>query len=119
MPSYGVPVTDKGKLTFIVMRRLHGKLARRALGQYPIMTLAKAREAALGALRHIERGILIRRKKRGRGACGSAPAGKFLRFCRRGIHRPTCAQASLRPRGRGSNPAGIDRPLGVKQCFIK
>ena len=46
VPSFGVRVTDKGKLTFIVMRRLHGKLARRALGQYPIMTLAKAREAA-------------------------------------------------------------------------
>jgi hypothetical protein len=41
VPSFGVRVTDKGKLTFIVMRRLHGKLARRALGQYPIMTLAR------------------------------------------------------------------------------
>ncbi len=57
VPSFGVRVTDKGKLTFIVMRRLRDKLVRRMLGQYPIMTLAKAREAALEALRDIESGI--------------------------------------------------------------
>jgi Arm DNA-binding domain len=55
VPSFGVRVTDKGKLTFIVMRRLRGKLPRRMIGQYPIMPLAKAREAALEALRDIER----------------------------------------------------------------
>src|ERR1700731_1899096 len=63
VPSFGVRVTDKGKSTFIVMRRLHGKLARWVLGQYPIMTLAKAREAALAALRDIERGIDPKDKK--------------------------------------------------------
>lgn len=57
VPSFGVRVTDKGKLTFIVMRRLQGKIVRRMIGQYPIMTLAKAREDALEALRDIERGI--------------------------------------------------------------
>ncbi len=63
VPSFGVRVTDKGKLTFIVMRRLRGKLARRMIGQYPIMPLAKAREAALEALRDIERGIDPKDKK--------------------------------------------------------
>src|ERR1700730_8192835 len=63
VPSFGVRVSEHGKLTFIVMRRLHGKLARRMIGQYPIMTLAKAREAALGALRDIERGIDPKEKK--------------------------------------------------------
>jgi Arm DNA-binding domain len=42
VPSFGVRVTDKNKLTFIVMRRLHGKLVRRTIGQYPTMTLAMA-----------------------------------------------------------------------------
>jgi integrase len=32
VPSFGVRVTDKGKLTFIVMRRLRDKLVRRMLG---------------------------------------------------------------------------------------
>jgi integrase len=45
------------------MRRLNGKLLRRTLGQYPIMTLAEARDAALEALRDIERGIDPKEKK--------------------------------------------------------
>jgi Arm DNA-binding domain len=64
VPSFGVRVTDKGKLTFIVMRRLHGKIVRRMIGQYPIMTLSKAREGGLEALRDFERGILTRKKRK-------------------------------------------------------
>jgi integrase len=63
VPSFGVRVSEHGKLTFIVMRRLHGKIVRRMIGQYPIMTLAKAREGALEALRDIERGIDPKEKK--------------------------------------------------------
>jgi integrase len=63
VPSFGVRVSEHGKLTFIVLRRLHGKLARRMIGQYPIMPLAEAREAALQALRDIERGIDPKEKK--------------------------------------------------------
>src|SRR5205085_1238034 len=40
-----------------VMRRLNGKLVRRVVGEYPITTLAEAREAALAALRDIAKGI--------------------------------------------------------------
>ena len=56
IPSFGVRISEHGKKTFIVMRRLHGKLVRRTIGRYPFMTLGKAREAALEALRDIERG---------------------------------------------------------------
>ncbi len=63
VPSFGVRVSEKGKITFIVMRRLHGKLVRRMLGQYPIMTLAEAREAALAALRDISKGVDPKEKK--------------------------------------------------------
>jgi hypothetical protein len=59
VPGFCVIVTGKGKIDFAVIRRLPGKrepLTRR-LGQYPIVSLAKAREAALGALRDIARGI--------------------------------------------------------------
>jgi hypothetical protein len=64
VPSFGVRVTDKGKLTFIVMRRLRGKIVRRMIGQYPITTLAKAREGALEALRDLERGIFDPKEKK-------------------------------------------------------
>jgi integrase len=57
VPSFGVRVSEKGKITFIVMRRLNGNLVRRTVGEYPIIPLAKAREAALEALRDIGKGI--------------------------------------------------------------
>jgi integrase len=63
VPSFGVRVSEHGKLTFIVMRRLRGKIVRRMIGQYPITTLAKAREGALEALRDFERGIDPKEKK--------------------------------------------------------
>ena len=63
VPSFGVRVSEHGKLTFVVMRRLRGKIVRRMIGQYPITTLAKAREGALEALRDFERGIDPKEKK--------------------------------------------------------
>jgi hypothetical protein len=59
VPSFGARVSEHGKITFIVLRRRPGDkhALRRMLGQYPIMPLAKAREAALQALREIERGF--------------------------------------------------------------
>ena len=62
-PNFGLRISEHGKKTFIIMRRLHGKLVRRTIGQYPIMTLAEARKAALEALRDIERGIDPKQKK--------------------------------------------------------
>lgn len=57
VPSFGVRVTDRGRMTFVVMRRLNGKLLRRALGEYPITTLRAAREAASEALGSISQGV--------------------------------------------------------------
>jgi hypothetical protein len=57
LPSFGVRVTDKGKLSFVIMRRLNGKLLRRALGEYPVLSLAKARADAQEALRDIAGGV--------------------------------------------------------------
>jgi integrase len=66
LPSFGVRVTDRGAASFIVMRRLHGKLVRRVIGQswavplrepaepYP---LAKARDEARRALEDLRSGL--------------------------------------------------------------
>ncbi|MEW6438819.1 MAG: site-specific integrase [Pseudomonadota bacterium] len=67
LPSFGVRVTDRGSASFIVMRRLHGKVLRRVIGYpwhvplpagadlpYPLM---RAREEAREALRDMEGGV--------------------------------------------------------------
>jgi integrase len=65
VPSFGARVSEHGKITFIVLRRRPGDkhALRRMLGQYPIMTLAEARESALLALREIERGFDPKKRK--------------------------------------------------------
>jgi Arm DNA-binding domain len=59
VPNFCVIVSAKGKVNFAVIRRLSGSrtpLTRR-LGQFPIMALAQAREAALEALREFSAGV--------------------------------------------------------------
>lgn len=56
VPSFGARVTDKGQISFIVMRRLDGKLVRHTLGGYPPLSLEQARSRAREALAEIERG---------------------------------------------------------------
>ena len=62
--NFGVRVTDRTdpttkqpRRTFIVMRRLQGKLIRHKVGTYPAVTLAAARDAAREANMDFERGI--------------------------------------------------------------
>src|SRR5262249_40525796 len=51
-PSFGCRITDRGVVSFFVMRRMHGKSqpVRVVLGRYPDITLAKARKLAAAAL---------------------------------------------------------------------
>src|SRR5258708_5964997 len=51
-PNLCVRVTDKGRISFVVVRRQAGtnKMVWTVLGQYPTMGLAKARDAAREAL---------------------------------------------------------------------
>jgi integrase len=57
VPSFGVRVTARGKITFVVMRRLNRKVTRWTIGQYPIMPLSEAREAAQALLLDIGKGV--------------------------------------------------------------
>jgi integrase len=56
VPSFGARITDKGKISFIVMRRLDGKVVRHTLGGYPALSLEQARNRARDALADIEKG---------------------------------------------------------------
>ncbi len=46
MPNFGVRVGTTGKLSFIVMYRMHGRRRRDTLGQFPVISLAEARQLA-------------------------------------------------------------------------
>jgi integrase len=48
--AFGVRITDKGTKAFQLMYRFRGKLRRKTLGQYPVVTLAEAREQARAIL---------------------------------------------------------------------
>src|SRR4051812_19781934 len=69
--NFGVRVTDRvdpttrrSRRTFIVMRRLHGRLIRHKVGVYPAISLAAARESARDVNLEIERGIDPRARQR-------------------------------------------------------
>jgi integrase len=57
--SFGCRVTDKGVVSFFVMRRMQGKKqpVRVVLGRYPKVTLAKARKLAERALGDLSEGV--------------------------------------------------------------
>jgi integrase len=57
LPGFGVRIGFGGKRSFQVMVRVNGRLIRRKLGTYPVMTLAKAREEAQRVFREAASGI--------------------------------------------------------------
>ena len=46
LPNFGVRVGTSGRLSFFVMYRINGRRKRDTLGQFPIVTLAEARQLA-------------------------------------------------------------------------
>jgi integrase len=56
-PSLALRVTDRGHKSFVVQRRVNGRMVKLTLGQYPALKLAAAREAARDKLKVMERGI--------------------------------------------------------------
>jgi integrase len=66
--NFGIRVTETGKASFVVMRRVNGKLIRRVVGEYRIGTecgdglLTQARNNARAALRDMDAGIDPKRR---------------------------------------------------------
>ncbi|MBL7099979.1 MAG: integrase arm-type DNA-binding domain-containing protein [Alphaproteobacteria bacterium] len=63
VPSLGLRVTDKGHKSFLVQRRVNGRMIKLTLGEYPAVGLADARERAQAALKDMARGIDPRQGK--------------------------------------------------------
>lgn len=57
VPGFGMRVTPSGTRSFVLMYRVNGHQRRLTLGQYPILTLARAREKAITALQQVGDGI--------------------------------------------------------------
>ena len=57
-PSLAASVTEKGKVSFVVIRRRKGdkRLSFVTLGTYPVLTLKDARERVPAVLQQLERG---------------------------------------------------------------
>jgi integrase len=79
-PSFGCRVTDRGVVSFFVMRRMRGKPqpVRVVLGRYPEIGLAQARKLATAALSELVSGVHPREQRR-RANTFAALADQFLR----------------------------------------
>jgi integrase len=118
VPSFGARVTDKGHVTFVVMRRLpgSGKLLRVALGNYPAIPLAQARELARAAIAEIMQGRrpAEREEARRREAEKSARANFTLvaeAFIRRHVSRLRSSKAVEADIRRRLMPRWEGRPI--------
>jgi integrase len=56
-PSLGLRVTDRGHKSFVVHRRVNGRLMMMTLGDYPALPLADARDKAREALNAMTKGV--------------------------------------------------------------
>ena len=57
IPSLGLRITDRGHKSFLVQRRVNGRMVKLTLGEYPALGLAAARQKAQDALADMTRGI--------------------------------------------------------------
>jgi integrase len=56
LPGFGLRVTAKGRKSWFVFYRLHGRLRRYTIGSYPAIKLSEARELAREASRKVQEG---------------------------------------------------------------
>jgi len=64
MPGFGLRVSYKGRKAWVVLTRLHGKLIRVTLGEWPILSLAQAHGKAAEVKRMAKAGVDPREVKR-------------------------------------------------------
>jgi integrase len=85
-PSFGCRITDRGVISFFVMRRMHGnpRPIRVVLGRYPEIGLAKARKLAIAALGDLVSGVHPKQRAR--------PVNTFAALADEFLHRPAAAK---------------------------
>lgn len=78
LPGFGVRVTSNGRKSFVLMYRMEGRKRRLTLGNYPGLSLAKAREKAGAALSRVDLGIDPSDEKLARRRAGTNTFGDSL-----------------------------------------
>jgi integrase len=94
-PSFGCRVTDRGVVSFFVMRRMPGRPqpVRVVLGRYPGVTLAQARKLATTALGDLVAGVHPKERARAeRLAAARRKANTFAALAEQFLRRPTAAK---------------------------
>src|SRR5258707_6112737 len=93
-PSFGCRITDRGVVSFFVMRRMHGKPQpiRVGLGCYPEVSLATARKLATAALGDLVSGVHPTKARAERVAAGKHEANTFAALVDRFLRRPAAAK---------------------------
>ena len=99
LAGFGVRVTDRGVISFHVMRRLPGKPhpVRVVLGQYPALSLTAARKKAGSALDDLASGVHPRERSPHRAGRRGPAQGGHRRPCGRGFHDPAPVPKAHRP----------------------
>src|SRR4051812_19100499 len=62
-PSLALRITDKGHKSFVIQRRVNGRMVKLTLGEYPALKLIEAREKARTALSEMLRGVDPRQQR--------------------------------------------------------
>jgi integrase len=94
-PSFGCRITDRGVISFFVMRRMQGKPqpVRVVLGRYPEISLATARKLATAALGALVSGVHPKvRAREERVAAGNQQANTFAALAEQFLRRPAAAK---------------------------
>jgi integrase len=94
-PSFGCRITDRGVVSFFVMRRMHGKPqpVRVVLGRYPDVSLATARKLATEALGDLVTGV---HPKERRLTEAKRQANTFAALADQFLRRPAAAKQRTR-----------------------
>ena len=106
-PSFGVRVTDRGVISFFVMRRMPGKPqpVRVLLGRYPDIGLAQARTLATAAIGDLVSGIHPRDREQPRST--PAPSPRSLRPSSPALPPPGSAPPRDQKDGRPASAAAL------------
>jgi integrase len=94
-PSFGCRITDRGVVSFFVMRRMHGKPqpVRVVLGRYPDVSLARARMLATEALGDLVTGVHPKEREREQRLTeAKRQANTFAALADQFLRRPAAAK---------------------------
>ena len=109
LPGFGLRVSYKGRKAWVVLTRLHGKLIRVTIGEWPVMGLAQAHEKAAETKRQAKAGIDPREQRQQEQA--AADEARSLTF---GVMADRFIERYAKPKLRARTIEGYEAALKGK-----